>query len=42
MICYLCYHEVCSDVLQDCYMVQVTIPQPKIVSEYDQEIPSLV
>ena len=31
MICCLCYHEIYSDVLQDCYMAQVTLPQPTLV-----------
>ena len=38
MICCLCYHEICSDVLQDCYMAQVTlhVPQPTLVSDNKQ------
>ena len=31
MICCLCYHEKCSDVLQECYMAQVNLPQPTLV-----------
>ena len=31
MICCLCYHEIFLDVLQDCYMAQVTLPQPTLV-----------
>ena len=31
MFCYLRYHEICSDILQDPYMAQVALPQPTLV-----------